>query len=523
MTITDTFETRIDDRGDGPAPSWLRPLLVWRVLLAGGLAVLCVLVLIGTGVVVDPPIRWALALAFAGAAFAAGRAVLWTRDADHRGRLAGFVLDGLTALVAAFIALNRMDAFTGLDSVGEAFNSSWPLAMIIVVGFLVTGFAQRGEVPIRNLLRAGRWIMLGGLVLLALDMGVVQMLLEGAQRIVDVEVLPFAVVAVLAGVLCRILYDDGARRWFRSTQDQSETMDGLLFAAPNLLGFLTFFAGPLVASLFFSFTDWDGLTDPEFVGLQNYIDLLSDDLFLKSLRNILIFGLIAIPAAVVPAMVLAALLNAKLPGMKVFRAVYFLPSIAGVVGVTLIWRQLFNSTVGYLNYMILRITDAWNAVTGADATAPQPQWISDADIALFAVIILFAWQQIGFNTVLFLAGMQGIDKSLYEAAAIDGAGTWTQFRRITIPLLAPTTVFVVATTTILGLQMFNEPFILQAPSDPSGPNNSTLTPVIYLYQNAFQEFEIGYASAVAWAMFLLIFAITLLYFRRSGDEGALRA
>lgn len=524
MTIIDnTTDTRSDDWEQPSAPAWASPLLAWRVALAAGLAVLTVLVLIGRGVVVDAPIRYALAVALLGAVIAAGRAVVWTRDRDHRGRLAGFILDGLTAIVATFIALNRMDAFTGLDSVGEEFNSSWPFALIIVVGFLVTGVAQRGIIDNRPLLRLGRWLMLGGLAILALDMGIIQLVVEAAQRIVRLEVLPFAVLAVVAGTMCRILFDDGARRWFGSTQLESEAMDGLFFAAPNLLGFLTFFAGPLIASLFISFTEWDGLTDPEFVGLQNYIDLLSDDLFLRSLRNIVVFGAIAIPAAVIPAMVLAALLNAKLPGMKVFRAIYFLPSIAGVVGVTLIWKQLFNSTVGYLNYVILRLTDAWNSVFGTNAEAAQPQWISDPDIALFAVIILFAWQQIGFNTVLFLAGMQGIDKTLYEAAAIDGAGTWTQFRRITVPLLAPTTVFVVATTTILGLQMFNEPFILQAPSEPSGPGNSTLTPVIYLYRNAFQEFQIGYASAVAWALFILIFGITLLYFRRSGDEGALKA
>ena len=137
------------------------------------------------------------------------------------------------------------------------------------------------------------------------------------------------------------------------------------------------------------------------------------------------------------------------------------------------------------------------------------------------MIILFVWQQIGFNTVLFLAGMQSIDGTLYEAADIDGAGPWHKLRNITVPTLRPTTVFVVATSTILALQLFNEPFILQAPSPPSGPGNATLTPVVYLYQNAFQEFQIGYASAVAWALFILIFGITLLYFRRSGEDGVL--
>jgi multiple sugar transport system permease protein len=138
-------------------------------------------------------------------------------------------------------------------------------------------------------------------------------------------------------------------------------------------------------------------------------------------------------------------------------------------------------------------------------------------------MIVFAWQQLGFNTVLFLAGMQGIDRSLYEAADIDGANAWNRFRSITVPLLKPTTVFVVTNATILALQLFNEPFILQAPSPPNGPNNSTLSPVIYLYQNAFQRFRQGYASAVAWALFLLIFAITLIYFSRQDEDGVLSA
>ncbi len=188
---------------------------------------------------------------------------------------------------------------------------------------------------------------------------------------------------------------------------------------------------------------------------------------------------------------------------------------------TLIWKQLFNSTVGYLNFMILEVTEWLNSLIGTGWEAPQPQWISDDSIALIAVIILFVWQQIGFNTVLFLAGMQSIDGTLYEAADIDGAGPWRKLLNITVPMLRPTTVFVVATSTILALQLFNEPFILQSPSPPSGPGNATLTPVVYLYQNAFQEFQIGYASAVAWALFILIFGITLLYFRRSGEDGVL--
>ncbi len=517
MTIT----TEAPPIAGRDAPVWYRPLLAWRLvttlLAAAGLTG----TLARRGIVLDGPIRWTLALALAGAALGAGLALWWTWRRVHAGRLAGFLVDFLLAVVAGFVALNRIGVFTGLDAAGEAFNRSIGWLGIVVVGWLVQSYAERGGRAQEALRTVARWTMLAGLAVLLLTMGLLPALVEFAQRAVRSEVLPVLAMAVVAAGFARLLWTDGAGRFFGSTQRQAETMDGLLFVAPNVLGFLAFFAGPLLLSLVFAFTEWDGLTDAKFVGLQNFIDLLSDDLFLRSLRNIIVFALVAIPLAVVPALLLAALLNSKLPGMKFFRAIYFLPSIAGVVGVTLIWKQLFNSTIGYLNFVILKVTEWFNALFGSGLEAPQPQWISDANIALIAVIILFVWQQIGFNTVLFLAGMQGIDQTMYEAADIDGAGPWQKFRRITVPTLRPTTVFVVATTTILALQLFNEPFILQAPSPPAGPGNATLTPVVYLYQNAFQQFQIGYASAVAWALFVLIFGVTLLYFRRGGDEGVL--
>ncbi len=502
-------------------PGWFVPLLLWRGLTAFLLVVALIGVLVRRGIVLDGPIRWTLIAALVAAVAGGGLAVRWTMQRVHSGRLAGFTIDFLLAVVFGFVALNRMDMFNGLDAVGEAFNGSVAWLGIVVLGWLVSGFADRGEQANANLKQVARWTMIGGLAVLTLSMGLLPGLLEFASRLVATNVLPLAILAIAAGAFARILWSDGAAKLFGTTQSQGETMDGMLFVAPNMLGFLAFFAGPLLVSLFISFTEWDGLTDATFVGFQHYIDLFSDDLFLRSLRNIVVFGAVAIPLAVIPALLLAALLNSKLPGMKFFRAVYFLPSIAGVVGVTLIWKQLFNSTVGYLNFIILKLTEWFNSIFGSGIEAPQPQWISDDSIALISVIILFIWQQIGFNTVLFLAGMQGIDGTLYEAADIDGANPWHKFRNITVPMLRPTTVFVVATTTILALQLFNEPFILQSPSPPSGPGNSTLTPVVYLYQNAFQEFQIGYASAVAWALFILIFGVTLLYFRRGGDEGVL--
>lgn len=499
-------------------PAWVLAETIWRAVCLAGLAGATIAVIAGLGVSYEGLARVLLGLFSAAVTLLAARALQGTLQRRHLGRISGFAVDGLISVVASFLALNRMGMFVGLDTVGEAFNGAIWWGALILLGWLVRGVAAKAGTSQGQIERVGTILIVIGFAVLLLAMGILPGLLEFAQRLVRAEVLPLVLIAVAAVASARVLYTTEAGDYYGSTQREAESLDGLLFVAPNALGFLTFFAGPLVASLIFSFTEWDGLTDAEFVGLDNYIALFSDDLFLRSLRNVLVFGVIAIPLAVVPALVLAALLNSKLPGMKAFRAIYFLPSIGGVVGVTLIWKQLFNSTVGYINYIILRATELFNTLFGTSFDAAQPQWISDSSIALIAVIILFAWQQIGFNTVLFLAGMQGIDTQLYEAAEIDGATGFKKFAKITVPLLHSTTVFVVATTTILGLQLFNEPFILQAPSSPAGPNNSTLTPVIYLYQNAFQQFEIGYASAVAWALFILIFGITLLYFRR-GEDG----
>lgn len=502
-------------------PGWYRPILIWRVVVASLLAAGLVGVLIRRGIVLDGPLRWSLVvtlLMFFGGSLIAVRDTI---RQHHLGRVLAFFIDFLLAVVFSFIAFNRMGMFTGIDAVGEAFNGNVAWIGIVILGWFISGFTERGGSVNESLRSIARWTMAAGVAVLLLAMGLLEGILEFAQRLFVADVLPLALLAVVAVLAARTMWSDSAARFFGTTASEGETMDGLLFVAPNMLGFLAFMAGPLLVSLFISFTEWDGLTDAKFIGFQNYIDLFSDDLFLRSLRNIVVFGIVAIPIAVFPAMLLAHLLNSKLPGMKFFRAVYFLPSIAGVVGVTLIWKQLFNSTVGFINYGILKVTDLFNSIFGSNIEAAQPQWISDDSIALISVIILFVWQQIGFNTVLFLAGMQGINATLYEAADIDGAGPWKKFQKITVPMLKPTTVFVVATTTILALQLFNEPFILQSPSPPSGPGNATLTPVVYLYQNAFQQFQIGYASAIAWALFILIFGVTLLYFRRSGEDGVL--
>jgi ABC-type sugar transport system permease subunit len=221
--------------------------------------------------------------------------------------------------------------------------------------------------------------------------------------------------------------------------------------------------------------------------------------------------LISVPLSVIPALLLANILNSKIPGMKIFRSIYFLPSISAVVGISLIWQWLYNATIGYINYFITAGLHVINTIFSTGYPDAQIRWLSESRTALMAIIIVAAWQTMGFNTVLFMAGLQNVPKELYEAATVDGAGRWARFWKITIPLITPTTFFVFTTTTIQALQVFESVFIMTNP--PGSPGTSTLTIVLYLYQNGFQRFQQGYGAAIAWVLFVIIFTVTLLQFR----------
>jgi ABC-type sugar transport system permease subunit len=196
--------------------------------------------------------------------------------------------------------------------------------------------------------------------------------------------------------------------------------------------------------------------------------------------------------------------------MKIFRAVYFLPSVAAVVGTALIWRWLYDPVIGFFNYIILQTVNFLNSTFGANIVYERIEWLTSGSTMLLAIVVLAAWQVVGYNTVLFLAGLQGIPRELYEAAYVDGAGRWAQFRNVTLPMLGPTTFFVIITTVITGLQVFNEPYalIFQRPMPVEAR-----TAVFHLYDLGFSRFQFGYASAVAWILFAVIFAVTLLQFR----------
>jgi ABC-type sugar transport system permease subunit len=337
-------------------------------------------------------------------------------------------------------------------------------------------------------------------------------------------------------------------RYFNETQEEMAAWQGWLMLSPNIVGFMIFFAGPLLLSFYLSFTDSTVGAVPNVVGLENYGRILSlefktledatataqsalsfgyeplgeiqmgasrlvigalDRLFWISLRNTFLFCLLLVPLSVLPALGLSLVLNSKLPGVNFFRAVYFLPSVAAVVGTALIWRWLYNSENGYINYAITQLINWLNGL-GFQLSDPAIAWLTGPSVVLISMVLLAAWQSIGFNTVLFLAGLQGISKELYEASSIDGANRLETFLYITVPMLAPTTFFVIITTMITGLQVFNEPYALFV-ARPI-PENAT-TSVFYLYNQGFVRFEFGYASAIAWILFAVIFMMTLIQFR----------
>jgi ABC-type sugar transport system permease subunit len=336
--------------------------------------------------------------------------------------------------------------------------------------------------------------------------------------------------------------------YFGETPEQRVAWQGWLMLSPNIIGFLIFFAGPLLLSFYLSFTDSTLGQTPKVNGIDNYLEILAlefkwqgdnanaqdalsfgyselttinifgndliigakDTLFWQSLRNTLVFCILLVPLSIIPALGLSLILNSKLPGVNFFRALYFIPSIAAVVGTALIWRWLYDPTIGYFNYIIGEIVNFLNSTLGFNLSDPNIQWLTGPGVVLFSIVFLASWQAVGFNTVLFLAGLQGIPNTLYEAATVDGANRWQQFRNVTLPMLAPTTFFVSITTIVTGLQVFNEPFAL-FPARPI-PVQAT-TSVFYLYNRGFNRFEFGYASSVAWLLFIIIFAVTLVQFR----------
>ena len=282
---------------------------------------------------------------------------------------------------------------------------------------------------------------------------------------------------------------------------QSNNFWAFIFLAPNLLGFLAFLLIPVLASFGLSFVEWDLLSPMKWAGFKNYIGLFHDQVFLRVLWNTVYYTLGTVPVGIALSLLLAIALNKKLRGMKIYRALYFLPVISSYVAVAVVWQWLYNAEFGLLNYLLSLI-----GIRG-------PSWLSSTKWAMPAVMVTSIWKQLGFNMLLFLAGLQGIPSTYYEAAEIDGAGKWTQFSRITVPLLSSTTFFVVVMSIINSFQVFDQVFIMTE----GGPARSTSVLVHYLYQNAFEYFKMGNASAIAYILFFLVFLITMLQMKFSDN------
>jgi ABC-type sugar transport system permease subunit len=522
----------------------LRLVQVWHVVLA--LASAFVLVNVSTGV-------WKLeslprtVLAVVGiVGIVANLGVLWPiHRRRHVARAFSFTMLYGAILGSAAVLGQTLGLYEGLDVFAGAFQKAFWQLVIVGVGVAWWVIARRVEKKAaEGSVGAAGAMWLGRIGLAIAAVGLVWWLIvidiPGGLRYIadayrDTAVLSTALILIAVGSLlaARIMWSPAAARWFRATAKQSDRMIGWMYLSPNLVGFLAFFAFPLAFSLVISFFQWDGLTSPTFVGLQNYGATITDPLFHQSLTNIFWFMVLAVPLSVLSALILAVLINTNYPGVKLYRAVFFVPSVAGVIGVTLIWKGLFNAQTGTINWAIGEWGTRVNALLPGDPLPDRVEigWLSDPSvpfglpqvwwlpsIALITVVIVFSWAQFGFNTVLFSAGLQSIPRELYEAAELDGANAWQRFRNVTIPSLASTTFFVTATTVILCLQLFDIVYALNQPNPVGFPNNATLTPVVYLYQLGFQQNAFGLASAVAWVLFILIFFFTLAQFRRQRAE-----
>ena len=274
-------------------------------------------------------------------------------------------------------------------------------------------------------------------------------------------------------------------------------LTGWLFILPLVAGIAAFQLVPVLISVYASLTDWDGITSPGFVGMDNYVALTGDPFFWQTLKNTAVFTCGVIPLTLVVALFLAILCNRKgIRGKAFFRTAYFTPFITSMVAISLVWTQ-FYAPRGVLNGLLDAV-----GVSG-------PSWLASSTWALPAVIIVAVWQGVGYPMVILLAGLQGIPGSLYEAARLDGANAWRQFTHVTIPMLTPQIFFVLITQFVTSFQVFAIIYVMTR----GGPGNATNVYIYYLYQNAFTYGRLGYASAMAWILFVLIAVLTAIQWR----------
>lgn len=303
------------------------------------------------------------------------------------------------------------------------------------------------------------------------------------------------------------------------TAARREARTAYLFLSPGLALFLAFVFIPVVAAFYLSFCRYDIIHSPDWIGLKNYArigqDLANRGVFFLSLRNTAQYAIGTIPVGMTLALALALLVNAGLRGISLYRTTYYLPVVTSLVAVSMVWMWLYDPGYGLLNYGLELISRAASAVAGREVVIPPQTWLGDPGQAMAAIVAMSIWKGLGYNMVIYLAGLQGIPNHLYEAAIIDGATPWQRFWAITWPLLKPTTAFILVVSVIGASQVFAQVYVMTN----GGPNNATTTIVHQIFQNAFSFMKMGYASAMAFVLFGIIFVLSLVNLRllRGGD------
>lgn len=278
-----------------------------------------------------------------------------------------------------------------------------------------------------------------------------------------------------------------------------EAVWGFIFISPWLLGFLVFTAGPMLTSLWLSLTKYD-LHSMEFVGAENYRRLLfADPLFWKALDNTLVYAAVSVPLGIAGSLALAVLLNQRVRGLHLFRTLFYLPSMVPAVASAILWQWMFNTDNGAINMGL------------GFFGIPRVQWLQDEHWTMPAFILMSLWGIGGARMIIFLAGLQGISDSYYDASRIDGASAWQRFRFVTLPLLSPVMFFNLMLGIIGAFQVFTSAYVMTA----GGPNNASLFYALYLFRNAFEYFKLGKASALAWILFAILIVISAIQFRMS--------
>ena len=283
------------------------------------------------------------------------------------------------------------------------------------------------------------------------------------------------------------------------TMKKKEGLLGYLFASPWIIGFFIFTLYPVCSSLYYSFTSYNTLQSPKWIGLQNYIHMFTKDpLFFKSLWNTAFYAVLSVPLGIIAGVLVAMLLNQKVKGMRVFRTIFYLPTIASSVATALLWMWIMEPNFGILNTFLAKI-----GITG-------PGWLTDPAWSKPSLILMSLWS-VGGGMLIYLAALQDVPVSLYESASLDGAGGLKQFFNITLPLITPTLFFNPITGIIGGLQVFNQAFIMTN----GGPAYSTYFYAYHLYTKAFTDYSMGYASALAWVLLVITLVLSMIVFKTS--------